>query len=126
MRSRVVLARSLADLGPGDHCHRRVGVVGVAALMYITLCEVSLVQWVDGAAMQVDEILDQYNLTRETAARYIEAIVQMNQSQTAEEIDVSRPTINRYKNVFNEMSSQERLIVISTLAQEQLLDRVMD
>ena len=94
--------------------------------MYITLCEVSLVQWVDGAAMQVDEILDQYNLTRETAARYIEAIVQMNQSQTAEEIDVSRPTINRYKNVFNEMSSQERLIVISTLAQEQLLDRVMD
>jgi len=89
--------------------------------MYITLCEASLVQWVDDAAMQVDEILDRYNLTRETAARYIEAIVQLNQSQTAEEIDVSRPTINRYKNVFNEMSSQERLIVISTLAQEQLL-----
>ena len=76
--------------------------------------------------MLVDDILEQYNLTRETTAQYIEAIVHLNQSDTADEIGVSRQTINRYKTAFNQMTSQERLTVITALAQERLLENTFE
>jgi len=76
--------------------------------------------------MTVDEILEKYNLTRETTAAYIDAIVQLNQSDTADEIDVSRQTINRYKTTFREMTAQERLAVIAALAQDQVLATTLD
>jgi len=47
----------------------------------------------------------------------------MNQTQTAEELDVSRDTINRYKKQFAEMDAQERLHLISSLTQEKLLNQ---
>ncbi|KAB7514620.1 hypothetical protein DM867_05740 [Halosegnis rubeus] len=69
------------------------------------------------------EILDKYGLTRETVTKYIDAITRMNQTQTAEELDVSRDTINRYKKQFAEMDAQERLHLISSLTQEKLLNQ---
>lgn len=76
------------------------------------------------AKLEVDDILDRYNLTRDTAARYIDAIVRMKQSQAADGVEVSHQTINRYKNVFEKMSEPERLIVISSLAHEILLKHI--
>lgn len=70
-----------------------------------------------------EQILTKYSITRETAAQYIDAITRSNQTQTAEELQVSRDTINRYKNTFAEMNAQERLLLITTLTQENLLDQ---
>ena len=67
------------------------------------------------------EILDKYGLTRETVTEYIDAITRMNQTQAAEELSVSRDTINRYKKQFSKMDAQERLHLISSLTQEKLL-----
>ena len=76
--------------------------------------------------MDTKTVLDEYGLTRETAAKYVDAITRSNQTQTAEELDVSRDTINRYKNAFSEMDAQERLLLISTLTQEKLLDQATE
>ena len=76
--------------------------------------------------MDTKTVLDKYGLSRETAAKYIDAITRSNQTQTAEELDVSRDTINRYKNAFSEMDAQERLLLISTLTQEKLLDQATE
>jgi DNA-binding XRE family transcriptional regulator len=73
--------------------------------------------------MDTKTVLDEYGLSRETAAKYVDAITRSNQTQTAEELNVSRDTINRYKNAFSEMDAQERLLLISTLTQEKLLDQ---
>jgi len=42
---------------------------------------------------QVDDILERYGLTRDTAQRYIDAITRLNQTEAADELDVSRDTI---------------------------------
>ena len=76
--------------------------------------------------MDAKQLLNQYGLSRETAVNYVDAITRMNQTLTAEEIGVSRDTINRYKNAFSNMSSQERLLLISTLTQEKLLKQTTD
>lgn len=75
---------------------------------------------------QVDEILSKYSLTKETTAKYVDTITRMNQTQTAEELDVSRDTVNRYKNAFAQMKPVERLQLISTLTQEKLLDQATE
>lgn len=62
-----------------------------------------------------EEILQSYGLKRETAVRYLDAIVRSNQTQTAEEIGMTRHTVNRYKNAFQEMTGEERAFVIFTL-----------
>ena len=72
--------------------------------------------------MKIDEILNKYNLDRETATQYIDAITQMNQTETAEKIDVSRQTVNRYKNAFHKMDPMERAQIIASLTQEKLLE----
>ena len=74
--------------------------------------------------MDVDDILNRYNLTRETARRYIDAIIQLNQSQAADEAQVSRQTINTYKNAFQQMTDTERAALISSLAYETLVERI--
>jgi DNA-binding XRE family transcriptional regulator len=71
--------------------------------------------------MEVDEILEQHGLTRDTATKYIEAITQMNQSETADKLDVSRDTINRYKKEFSRMTQQERTLLIASLFTEKQL-----
>jgi predicted DNA-binding protein (UPF0251 family) len=71
--------------------------------------------------MDTDTILKKYSLTRDTATQYINAITQMNQSETAEELQVSRDTVNRYKNAFQKMTDQERLQLIASLTQDKLL-----
>lgn len=76
--------------------------------------------------MDVDNILTNYNLERDTAAKYIDAIVRMNQSETADEIKVSRQTINRYKNAFSEMNHRERSLLIASLTQEKLLEQLTE
>jgi len=76
--------------------------------------------------MNAKEVLEEYGLSRETAARYVDAITRSNQTQTAEELDVSRDTVNRYKNAFQEMNAQERLLLISSLTQEKLLDQAAE
>lgn len=72
--------------------------------------------------MEVDNVLKKYGLTRDTAQKYIDAITQMNQTQAAEETDVSGDTISRYKRAFQKMTSVERLLLISSLAQDKLLE----
>ena len=76
--------------------------------------------------MDTETLLEEYGLSRETAAKYIDAITRQNQTQTAEELDVSRDTVNRYKNIFQEMTPQERLLLISTLTQEKLLQHATE
>ena len=76
--------------------------------------------------MDTETLLEEYGLSRETAAKYVDAITRQNQTQTAEELDVSRDTVNRYKNAFQEMSAQERLLLISTLTQEKLLQHATE
>ena len=76
--------------------------------------------------MDTQTVLEEYGLSRETAGKYVDAITRSNQTQTAEELDVSRDTINRYKNAFSEMNAQERLLLISTLTQEKLLDQATE
>lgn len=76
--------------------------------------------------MNTNDVLKEYGLTRETATNYIDAITRSNQTQTAEELDVSRDTINRYKNAFSEMNAQERLLLISSLTQEKLLEKTTE
>jgi len=73
-----------------------------------------------------EQILSEYSMTRETAANYVDAITRSNQTQTAEELDVSRDTVNRYKNAFAEMNPQERVLLISTLTQEKLLQKATE
>jgi len=50
--------------------------------------------------MQVKDILKKYGLTKNTTLQYIDAITRRNQTETPEEIQVSRDTINRYKSAF--------------------------
>jgi len=76
-----------------------------------------------GSRMDTQTVLEEYGLSRETAAKYVDAITRSNQTQTAKELEVSRDTINRYKNAFREMDAQERLLLISTLTQNKLLDQ---
>jgi len=76
--------------------------------------------------IKVDEILEKYSLTRENVVAYIDAIVRSNQTDTAEAMSVSRDTVNRYKKAFGSMSEQERLLVVSTLTQEKLLETAKD
>jgi DNA-binding XRE family transcriptional regulator len=76
--------------------------------------------------MNTKAVLKEHGLSRETAAKYVDAITRSNQTQTAEELNVSRDTINRYKNAFSEMDAQERLLLISTLTQEKLLDQATE
>jgi DNA-binding XRE family transcriptional regulator len=68
-----------------------------------------------GTSMEVDKLLKKYSLTRDTATQYIDAITRKNQTQTAEELGVSRDTVNRYKNAFREMTRIERSLIIATL-----------
>ena len=72
--------------------------------------------------MDTKNVLEEYGLSRETAAKYVDAITRSNQTQTAEELGVSRDTVNRYKNAFQEMNAQERLLLISSLTQKKLLE----
>jgi DNA-binding XRE family transcriptional regulator len=76
--------------------------------------------------MNTQTVLEKYGLTRETAANYIDAITRSNQTQTAEELNVSRDTINRYKNAFSKMNAQERLLLTSNLTQEKLLKQTTE
>lgn len=73
--------------------------------------------------MRADDILNRHGLTRDTAARYIEAITHLNQTETADDLGVSRDTIARYKNSFGDMSEPERMHLIAALLQERLLER---
>jgi hypothetical protein len=74
----------------------------------------------------IDEILDNYGLTRETTAKYIDAIVRLNQTDTAEAIGISRRQVSRYKDAFQQMTAQERLTVIAALAQDHALATSLD
>jgi hypothetical protein len=76
--------------------------------------------------MQVKDILKKYGLTKNTTLQYIDAIIRLNQTETAEEIEVSRDTINRYKRAFREMTRVERAQLISSLIQEKLLENASD
>jgi len=78
----------------------------------------------EAVPVNLDDVLSKYSLTPETAARYVDIITHKNQTDTAEEIGVSRDTVNRYKKAFDRMKTHERLLVISTLAQEQLIEEL--
>jgi len=75
---------------------------------------------------EVDDLLSKYSLTRDNATAYIDCIVRMNQTQTAEETSVSRDTVNRYKKAFGAMNSVERAKLISSLTQEKLLEQASE
>ena len=74
--------------------------------------------------MDVDDILNRYNLTKDYARRYIDSIVHLNQSQAAEEADISRETARKYKNAIHEMTDLERATLISALAHDTLLEQI--
>jgi predicted DNA-binding protein (UPF0251 family) len=68
---------------------------------------------------KVDELLDEYSLTRENARAYVDAIVRLNQTKAADEMGVHRKTVENYKNRFAEMSEEERAFVIAALFDER-------
>lgn len=68
---------------------------------------------------ELDDLLDRYGLDRDTVTAYIDAIVRSNQTETAEELQVSRDTVNRYKNAFHEMTQEERAFVIAAVFDER-------
>ena len=76
--------------------------------------------------MKVDQILEKYGIAKDTTTQYIDAITRSNQTEAAEELDVSRDTINRYKKAFSSMDPVERLQLISTLAQNKLLEKTSE
>jgi transposase len=51
----------------------------------------------------------------------LDAAAQMNRTEVAKELSVSRDTINRYKNRVAEMNRQERILLTSALGRKQLL-----
>lgn len=67
----------------------------------------------------VDDLLEKYSLTRDNAAAYIDAIVRMNQSETADEVELTRQTVNRYKNAFAQMEAEERAFLVASLFDER-------
>lgn len=67
----------------------------------------------------IDDLLAQYGLSRDTATAYIDAIIRQNQTETADELQVSRDTVNRYKNAFREMTAEERAFVVASLFDER-------
>jgi len=73
---------------------------------------------------ETNRLLEKYSLTASTAAQYIDAITRMNQTQTADELDVSRDTVNRYKNAFDRMTPQERSQLIIQLTQNNLFSNM--
>lgn len=74
----------------------------------------------------VDELLSRHGLTRDTARAFIDAIVRKNVTQTADEIDVSRDTIHRYKRAFQEMRAEERAFLIAALFDERWRELVRE
>jgi hypothetical protein len=74
----------------------------------------------------IKKILSKYSLTEETATKYIDAITRMNQTQTADELNVSRDTVNRYKNAFKQMTPLERTYLITALTQDNLLEHTAE
>jgi response regulator of citrate/malate metabolism len=75
-------------------------------------------------ARRVEQILSRYGIDRETAMDFVDAIVRMNQSEAADEVGVSRPTIRRYKEKFGEMGESERAFLISYLSAEKYSSRL--
>lgn len=68
---------------------------------------------------KVDELLEQYSLTRENARAFVDAIVRLNQTKAAEEIGVHRKTVENYKKSFQEMTEEERAFLIAALFDER-------
>ena len=74
----------------------------------------------------VDDLLDKYSLTRDNAAAYIDAIVRLNQTETAEETGLTRQTVNRYKKAFAAMDAEERAFLIASLFDERWRELVSE
>jgi len=72
----------------------------------------------------VDDLLDEYSLTRDNAAAYIDAIVRMNQTETADETGLTRQTVNRYKKAFAAMDAEERAFLIASLFDERWREQI--
>ncbi|MFB1065017.1 helix-turn-helix transcriptional regulator [Natrinema sp. H-ect4] len=77
-------------------------------------------------AMNVEDILEKYGLTKETTAQYIDAVTRMSQAETAEELEVSRGTVNRYKNAFDKMTCLERIQLTASLSTNKLLQQISE
>lgn len=73
----------------------------------------------------VEDLLQKYSLDRETAEKYVDATVRLNQVETAEEIGVSREWVRQYKNKFQEMEPMERALLISELMKERFKKEVV-
>lgn len=74
--------------------------------------------------MDVDDLLSEYGMERGLAQDYIEHTLFLNQTKTAEAMDVSRQTVQRYKNIFGEMSRGERIYLLAQLGEESLMELV--
>lgn len=74
---------------------------------------------VKSAMSDVEEILSTHGLTKETAIKFIDAMLQFNQTETAHQMEVTRTTVNRYKKAFQKMTEEERAFLISMLYQER-------
>lgn len=74
----------------------------------------------------LDDLLSRHGLTRDTTTAYIDAVIRMNMSQTAAELDVSTDTVHRYKRALARMTEEERAFLIATLFQEKILGQQLD
>lgn len=74
----------------------------------------------------VDDLLEKYSMTRDNAAAYIDAIVRMNQTETAEATGLTRQTVNRYKKALAAMDAEERAFLVASLFDERWREIVRD
>lgn len=58
----------------------------------------------------------------ETGRLYLDAIIRMNQTDAAQEMEMSKDTVNRYKHKFREMTPKERNLKIAQLALRNLAE----
>lgn len=68
--------------------------------------------------MKLDDLLSKYGLTRDNTVAYIDAVIRMNMSQAADQLNVSTDTVHRYKRAFRDMDKEERAFIIATLFDE--------
>lgn len=74
--------------------------------------------------MSSQRILEEYRLDPETAYKVFMGLTHSNMREIAEEAEISRNTVQNYKNKFSEMHPDERLMLFRHLIEEELWGRL--
>ena len=70
--------------------------------------------------MDAEQVMEQYfpKTSRRNLRRYVDQRIIRNNTEAAEEIELTSSTLQRYQKKFREMSPAERTLLVKALAQE--------